>query len=71
MRRTTHTPTGVSADYISMRHPLSTAVQCERCDLPADYWTPTGPLCDEHTREAMDADPNLWMPRPVHELSEN
>jgi hypothetical protein len=65
---TTHTPSGAATDYQGMQNTVTAPVTCERCDRPAVYETPHGLLCLDHTREVMDADPSLWMPRNIDEV---
>lgn len=68
--RTTHTRFGVGTDYVGMSNTVTTPVTCQRCEQPAAFETPHGLLCVDHTREVMEADSSLWMPRAIAEPDE-
>lgn len=44
---------------------LPWATRCGQCDRPAEFATPHGKLCMTHTRRALHADTELWVPRRI------
>jgi hypothetical protein len=44
---------------------VTAPVMCESCERLAEFETPYGLLCVDHTRDAMEADLSLWVPQNI------
>jgi hypothetical protein len=66
----THTRVRLVGDYPSMTPNVIVPLICERCERPAEFDTPIGLLCREHTHKLLQANPTLWTPELIEEPSD-